>query len=113
MDSQLKKIENLTKSDRYIDALARQLAGHQVLNTLITALVKRILKKIEEERHLAQSVQQELLKTSYEPRLGTPKLEAGVVTPATRTPPKTFLYKNCRCWRQRPTDRHNKRGWRN
>lgn len=48
-------------------------------------------KKIEEEHHLAQKLQQPFLGTTYQPPFVTPMVDAGGVPPLTRTPSKTDL----------------------
>lgn len=92
-----------------MNVLTRRVAGRQSLVTPMTAHVKHYINKSKEEHRLTQRLRKQLLENAYQSTLETPKVEAWVVTPLTRTPSKTDSGEVGWCRRKLHSERYNKR----
>lgn len=101
----MKKIEALSLSHWFMDALSLRVAESQSLISPMTAHVKHHRNKEEKQHSLAQRFQREFLGTTYQPCLAMAQVEARVVTTLTRTPSNKDLDEEYR----RRGKRHNER----
>lgn len=105
----MRNIEALNLSDRFMDPLTRRVVRCQSLITSTMAHVKHHINRFREEHSLAQKLQKQVLETVCQSPFGTPKVEAAVVTPPTRTTTETDSDEQRRLRRDHPTEGHTKR----
>lgn len=87
----LRNIEYVTEPDRFMHALMGRVDECQSQIKPTTAHVKHHVETFEEKQSLAQRFDQKFLETTYYPPLAVSKVEAGVLTPPTRTLSETNL----------------------
>lgn len=81
--------EGFTKFDRFMNALGGQMHIYHWLIKPRKTQVKSHMKNIEEEHRLAQRLQHQLVESTCQHPLETPKVENAVVKPHTGTPSQT------------------------